>query len=35
MAKQVGGDYRNFAEIRAWASGIAGAIGAGVASRTG
>ena len=35
MAKNMAGDYRNFGEIRLWASGIAREIGAGVASRTG
>ena len=35
MAKSMAGDYRNFAEIRAWASGVAFEIGAGVASRSG
>jgi menaquinone-dependent protoporphyrinogen oxidase len=35
MAKQLAGDYRNFSEIRVWASGIAREIGAQVASRTG
>jgi menaquinone-dependent protoporphyrinogen oxidase len=34
MAERVAGDYRNFAEIRAWASRIGREIGAGVASRT-
>jgi hypothetical protein len=35
MAKQMAGDYRNFAEIRAWASRIGREIGTGVASPTG
>jgi menaquinone-dependent protoporphyrinogen oxidase len=35
MAKQVAGDYRNFAEIRAWASRIGREIGAAVESRAG
>jgi len=35
MAERVAGDYRNFAEIRAWASRIGREIGAGLASRNG
>jgi menaquinone-dependent protoporphyrinogen oxidase len=35
MAKNVAGDYRNFGEIRVWASRIGREIGTGVASRTG
>jgi menaquinone-dependent protoporphyrinogen oxidase len=34
MAERLAGDYRNFAEIRAWASRIGREIGARVASRT-
>jgi menaquinone-dependent protoporphyrinogen oxidase len=34
MAERLAGDYRNFSEIRAWASRFGREIGAGVASRT-